>query len=442
MADLTLSSLLTYTRDGEWGKGEPAVGLEPALVIRGTDFERVRYGNLNGLPLRYIDTKKLERKRLQPGDVLIEAAGGTKDQLTGRNVHLGERIFEEAKYPLICASFARFLRPDPAMVLPKFLFWKLQDEYHSGRMAPFHVQHTGVARFQYTQFATSHEFSLPSLKNQLAIAFLLTVLDDKIELNRRMNETLEAQARALFRDWFVDFGPVKAKMAGDTPYLAPDLWSLFPNRLDDGGVPEGWKFSPLTEHFEIIGGGTPKTSTADYWNGPIPWFSVVDTPSACDVFVFRTEKTITQEGVENSSARIVRAGTTIISARGTVGNRAMAAQDLTFNQSCYALQGLNGASDEFVYLAAGHMVDRLKSMAHGSVFSTITRKTFEGLSLAQPDVALHEAFRTLVSPLFCKIRANVAESHTLAQTRDLLVPKLMSGEIRVAEVASEELSAA
>ena len=96
--------------------------------------------------------------------------------------------------------------------------------------------------------------SYPALDEQVAISGLLSALDDKIELNRRMNETLEAQARALFRDWFVDFGPVKAKMAGHTPYLAPDLWSLFPNRFDDDGVPDGWKVKPLDEVADFLNG--------------------------------------------------------------------------------------------------------------------------------------------------------------------------------------------
>jgi len=323
------------------------------------------------------------------------------------------------------------IRPNDKLLNSTFLRYWINSPLMAGHIAGF--KDGSVA--ERLNMPTIRGLPVPLLdrKAQDSIAGTLLALDQKIELHRRMNETLEAQARALFRDWFVDFGPVRAKMAGEAPYLVPDLWSLFPDHLDGGCVPEGWKLAPLTAHFDIIGGGTPKTSIVEYWNGPIPWFSVVDTPSASDVFVFETEKTITPEAVANSSARIVRAGTTIISARGTVGNLAMAAQDMTFNQSCYALQGLSGASDAFVYLAAQHMVDRLRSMAHGSVFSTITRKTFESLSLVYPGKALHEAFHERVSPLFAKIRANVAENLTLAQTRDLLLPKLMSGEIRVQE---------
>jgi type I restriction enzyme S subunit len=246
-----------------------------------------------------------------------------------------------------------------------------------------------------------------------------------------MNETLEAMARAIFKDWFIDFGPTRAKMEGRAPYLAPDIWSIFPDRLDDDGKPEGWNEAPLTHFFEIVGGGTPKTSEPDYWGGDIPWFSVVDTPNGSDTFVFETEKSITDSGLENSSARLLDTGQTIISARGTVGNLAMAGRSMAFNQSCYGLKGINGYGQVFVFLAAKHMVSKLQSLAHGSVFSTITRQTFDSARLNAPGCAVAQQFELATSAIFGRIRANVIETRTLAATRDLLLPKLMSGDVRV-----------
>lgn len=271
----------------------------------------------------------------------------------------------------------------------------------------------------------------PSITEQRAIAHILGTLDDKIELNRRRNQTLEAMARALFKDWFIDFGPIRAKMEGRAPYLPADLWQLFPDRLDDEGKPEGWEMQPLSALFAIIGGGTPKTSIAEYWDGDIPWFSVVDTPPASDVFVVATEKSITEQGLAGSSARLVPKGTTIISARGTVGNLAVAGRDMTFNQSCYGLRGAEGVGDYFVYLTAQTMVDQLKSMAHGSVFSTITRQTFEAIQRPAPPSAVLLAFESLVSGWFYAILSSVEESRTLAALRDSLLPRLISGEIRI-----------
>ena len=287
------------------------------------------------------------------------------------------------------------------------------------------------------------EFQLPTEAEQAQVGRLLKALDDKIELNRRMNETLEAMARAVFRDWFVDFGPTRRKAAGETdpaailgglvpdPTQAPTLATLFPDSFGANGLPEGWEERPFVGFLDIIGGGTPKTKVPEYWGGEVPWFSVVDTPPKGGVFVSNTEKTITERGVAESSVRMIDAGTTIISARGTVGNIAMAARPMTFNQSCYALRAVEPVGDIFVYLATERMVERLKAMAHGSVFSTITRATFESLNFAWAGEDVFAAFEGLIEPMFELIKANGQENKTLAATRDLLLPKLMSGDLRL-----------
>ncbi|MBY3153176.1 restriction endonuclease subunit S [Rhizobium laguerreae] len=289
------------------------------------------------------------------------------------------------------------------------------------------------------------EFRWPPRCAQEKIVEVLGSLDDKIDLNRRMNETLEAMGQAIFRDWFVDFGPTRRKLNGATDPVeimgglvqdanrAQTLADLFPAKLGNEGLPDGWKESPFGEFVEIIGGGTPKTTVTEFWNGSIPWFSVVDTPEEGAVFVIQTEKSITEAGLMSSSARLVDAGTTIISARGTVGNLAIATEPMTFNQSCYALRGHNGVGNYFVYLASRELVNQLKSMAHGSVFSTITRATFEAISFSRSDVRIFSQFEEIALPLFEKIRASVFENRSLAATRDLLLPKLMSGEIRLSD---------
>ena len=135
---------------------------------------------------------------------------------------------------------------------------------------------------------------IPPLPEQRAIAAVLGAFDDKIELNRRMNETLEAMAQAIFRDWFVDFGPTRARMAGQTPYLSPELWDLFPDTLDDEDKPKGWELQPLEAScFEIIGWGNRHRGALtipEYCEWSVPWFSIIDTP-AKRTSVFRSSKT-------------------------------------------------------------------------------------------------------------------------------------------------------
>lgn len=274
---------------------------------------------------------------------------------------------------------------------------------------------------------------LPPIQEQRAIADIVSALDDKIELNRRMNETLEAMARAIFKSWFVDFDPVRAKAEGRDPGLPKAIADLFPDSFEDselGEIPKGWEVKSFTEIVEVIGGGTPKTSVEEYWGGDIPWYSVVDAPSEADVFVVSTEKTITNHGLNNSSARLLPEGTTIISARGTVGKLALTGVPMAMNQSCYGLRGID-AGPAFTYFATRSLVSMLKQRSHGSVFDTITRDTLAGMRFISPDKSILDAFERAEDPFMRRIKSNLLESRVLGELRDSLLPKLVSGEIRV-----------
>lgn len=269
---------------------------------------------------------------------------------------------------------------------------------------------------------------------QRAISEILGTLDDKIELNRRMNETLEAMARALFQSWFVDFDPVRAKAEGRDPGLPQPHADLFPGSFEDselGEIPRGWRVKSFADTIEILGGGTPKTSVKDYWGGDIPWFSVVDAPAVSEVWVVDTEKKISNAGVENSSTRVLPVGTTIISARGTVGRIALVGTPMAMNQSCYGLRGLSGTLGFFSYFSTRELVVRLQQHAHGSVFDTITRDTLAGVSVVEPPMGLVEQFELGVAPWLDRILVGLQEARTLATLRDTLLPKLISGELRV-----------
>lgn len=284
----------------------------------------------------------------------------------------------------------------------------------------------------------------PPLAEQKAIAAVLGALDDKIELNRRMNATLEAMARALFQSWFVDFDPVRAKLDGRPPAaLDPATAALFPEHLEDsalGSIPKGWEVCSLANKIELLSGGTPKTSEPDYWDGEIPWYSVKDAPSETDVWVIQTEKQVTKLGIENSAAQVLPEGTTIISARGTVGKLALVGTPMAMNQSCYGVRGVKGYADYFTYFALRQATADLQQRTHGTVFDTITRQTFETLDCIFPPATLTQAFDRAVAWLLAQIRTNLHQSRTLATLRDTLLPKLLSGELSV-EQTTESLSA-
>ena len=281
---------------------------------------------------------------------------------------------------------------------------------------------------------------IPPLDEQHTIVHVLGTLDDKIELNRRMNETLEAMARALFKSWFVDFDPVRAKMGGrwrpgeSLPGLPAEHYDLFSDRLVDselGKIPEGWEVGVLDHSIELLSGGTPKTSVPDYWGGHIPWYTAKDAPIGSDIFAMDTERMITNLGVENSATRILDATTTVITARGTVGRLACLGLPMAMNQTCYGIRGANGYSSYFTYWNIRTAVDELQTRTHGTIFDTITRQTFKLVELALPPPNVALEFEGIVKPIMAHILNNQIESRALAVIRDTLLPKLVSGEVRI-----------
>ena len=279
---------------------------------------------------------------------------------------------------------------------------------------------------------------VPPLHTQRAIAHVLGTLDDKIKLNRRMNQTLEEMARALFKSWFVDFDPVRAKMEGrwrrgeSLPGLPAEHYDLFPDRLVDselGQIPEGWGVGVLDDVIELLSGGTPKTSESGYWGGEIHWYTAKDAPSGSNVFALDTERTITQLGVNNSATQILPVGTTVITARGTVGKLAFLGIPMAMNQTCYGIRGAHGYPDLFTYWTVRTAVDELQARTHGTIFDTITRQTFTLIQMALAPVDLALAFEAMVEPVMAHILSNLKESRALAAQRDALLPGLMAGEV-------------
>ena len=174
-----------------------------------------------------------------------------------------------------------------------------------------------------------------------------------------------------------------------------------------------WRIMPLIEAIDLIGGGTPKTSVAEYWDGDIPWLSVKDFNND-NRYVYTTEKSITEAGLQNSSTKLLQRDDIIISARGTVGEMAMIPFPMAFNQSCYGIRAKQGYSKAFMYYLLKNSIRQFKSMTHGSVFDTITRDTFQNIQVQIPDLTTQEAIASLLTALDDKIEANQKINDNLA----------------------------
>ncbi len=297
--------------------------------------------------------------------------------------------------------------------------------------------------------------SAPDFKTQTAISEILTSLDDKIELNNKINQELENLAQTLFKQWFIDFEfpfdfaqgkpkENKSILSGDGVTLsAVEGYKSSGGEMVEselGEIPKGWVVKTLSEIVTLTGGGTPKRSNSKYWDGgEIPWFSVQDVPKLSEVVVIDTKEKITLAGLKNSSTKILPVGTTIITARGTVGKLAFVAVPMAMNQSCYGVNGKDGIGVFFNYLNLSKAVQELKQNTHGAVFDTITSSTFQTIKTILPHSLKLREFETLIESLFWTIENNVRENQSLTNLRDTLLPKLISGELEVAEVMAENL---
>lgn len=322
------------------------------------------------------------------------------------------------------------LRADGRKVHPPFLRWLTSGQEWWDQVGKF-INVGAVFESLRCRDIPGFELTLPPLAQQKRIAHILGSLDDKIELNRRMNGTLEAMARALFQSWFVDFDPVRRNAEGGDP--RPED-ALFPNSFENsivGEIPKGWKSAKVSEICKnIFSGGTPRTSEISYWNGTFPWLSSGETRNS---FIIETEKTITQLGIDKSSTRQARKGCVVIASAGqghTRGQTSLLAFDSYINQSVVALAADNDvASDLFLYLHLSRRYEEFRQLSDShSSRGSLTTKLLGGVRVVLPAKDAIQKFDSIVGPMVARIIANLQQSRALSTLRDTLLPKLLSWE--------------
>jgi len=303
------------------------------------------------------------------------------------------------------------------------------------------------------------KLNLPPLPEQRAIAHILGSLDDKIELNRRMNKTLEAMAQALFKSWFVDFDPVidNALAAGKSipeelkekaeirkalgearKPLPEEIRKLFPSEFEHTGemgwIPKGWRVSTVGEEVEIVGGGTPSTKDKSYWFGGIHAFCTPKDMSTLPTKVLlNTERLLTDKGVNKVSSGQLPVGTVLMSSRAPIGYLAIADVPVTINQGIIAMVNQDTFSELFLLCWATCNMDNIMARANGSTFLEISKKNFRPIPFLLPEDRTREAFNKQTDSICTRLIACTRNMKELSNLRDTLLPKLLSGEIRIPE---------
>ena len=371
---------------------------------------------------------------LQHNDILIAMTGYIGDIAMVRHRDLPAVLNQRV---------GRFSIRDPNRIDNRFLFYSLR--YKGVRKKIENLGYGSAQPNVSPSLVHSVDIPLPPLSEQRAIAHILGTLDDKIELNRRMNETLEAMARALFKSWFVDFDPVRAKMEGRDTGLPQDIAELFPDRLVDseiGEIPKGWKVGCVSDVCKSIeNGGTPKRALREYWNGDVKWFK---TSELVDEPLLNSSEHITNLGLRNSSCKLWPAGTVLIAlyASPTVGRLGILEVSAAANQACCGLIVEPEFGKLFLFYLLFFGRRYFQNIAVGSAQQNISQQIVRNYQIVIPAAKISREFDSLVEAIYLQRVAKHSESRTLAVLRDILLPKLISGEIRVgdAEMALESVT--
>ena len=373
------------------------------------------------------DVERLQQHKLQFHDIVFSRRGDvTKNALVRHQevgwlcgtgclkVRLGEEGVANAKF------ISYYLR------LPETKEWLIR--HAVGATMP--NLNTGIL--------SAVPITLPPLKSQLEIAGVLGALDDRITLLRETNATLEAIAQALFKSWFVDFDPVRAKMEGRTPEgMAEATAALFPDGFETselGEVPRGWRVMPVGDAIEAVGGATPDTKNEAFWEPPVHcWTSPKDLSGIAAPVLLDTERKVSNQGLAKIGSGLLPPGTLLMSSRAPIGYLALAQVPLAINQGYIAMLPGGLLPPLYMYFWCRQNMDGIKGRANGSTFMEISKKAFRPIPVLVPSPELMNAFTATADALFARLTANEQQAQTLSTLRNTLLPRLISGQLRLPE---------
>lgn len=308
--------------------------------------------------------------------------------------------------------------------------------YAKGRME-------GTSGRQRVSWQAISDYEIPDFSSleRSGIGSVLSSMDNLISSSRRVSQALEAMARTLFRAWFVDFEPVRAKMEGrwqrgqSLPGLPGHLYDVFPDRLvgsELGEIPEGWRHSTIGEEVTVCGGSTPSTKEPEFWEGGQHcWATPKDLSALKFPVLLDTDRKITDAGLAKISSGLLPVGTVLLSSRAPIGYLAIAEVPTAINQGFIAMKCDCALPNVFVLQWCRESMDAIVGNANGSTFQEISKSNFRPLRVVVPSDPVLTSFTRLAVSLYRQLAENERESRSLAQLRDTLLPKLISGEVRV-----------
>ncbi len=419
---LTLADVCT---DVSYGYTESATN-EPVgpKFLRITDIQGGSF-DWEKVPFCPASEQDLGKYRLEVGDIVVARTGNS----TGENAQV-----VTCPPPAVFASYLIRFRPDAKLVNPFFVGYQLRSERF--RQHVLSVRGGSAQPGANAKQLGSFAIQLLGRELQDAVVEILRTLDDRIALLRETNATLEAIAQALFKSWFVDFDPVRAKMAGRDPDSMDEATAvLFPDSFEEselGLVPTGWLVRAISETCDIGRGASPRP-IQKFMGGDVPWIKIADATASDGLFVFETKEMIIKEGVRHSVE--VRPGDLIMSNSASCGITVFVELNGCIHDGWLYFRNYQHIGKYFLFFWLRKIADHLVHLADGSVQKNLNIALVSSQKIICPSFEVVQAFDKLAGPLLNRIRENCIQAQTLATLRDTLLPRLISGQLRLPEAA-------
>jgi type I restriction enzyme S subunit len=423
-----LGDLAEFRNGVNYNKSSFGEGVKVVGVSDFQDYTKPRYAELEQINPEGIVT---ERNILRDGDIVFVRSNGNREFI-GRSLFI-----EQPPEEITHSAFTIRLRFTAREVHPKFYAYCFRTPLIRQALT---AQGGGTNINNLNQdILNALEVPLPPLPVQRRIAGVLSAYDELMENSQRRIRILEAMARALYREWFVHFRfPGHDNSTGVPNWTAegrPEGVSATDGANQKlprvasplGDIPQGWEVKPFTAIADVLSGGTPKTDVAEYWNGDIPFFTPRDVPDC--FYVQNTDKQTNDLGLSKCASELYPPETVFITARGTVGKVALPSVPMAMNQSCYALRGKPGIPQRFLFLMTLQQVGYLKTNTGGATFDTIVVDTFRRMEVVEPAREIIARFAKQTDAIFEQVNTLQRQIQNLRRTRDLLLPRLLSGQI-------------
>lgn len=415
--------LKNITTDGRgfYGIGASGVDYDEDLLtyLRITDI--TDDGFINKDKLMSVKDEKAEDYLLKENDIVFARTGNS----TGRSY-----LYEAKDGDLVYAGFLIRFNLDEEKVNPRYIkYYTISQEYRDW----VNSFSTGSTRKNINaKIYGEMEINLPSRKYQDWVVEKMDSVTNKILINNQMNETLEEMAQAIFKHWFVDF---EFPNENGEPYKSSG-GKFVESEL--GMIPDEWEVGIVADLGEVVGGATPSRKREDYFTkSGIPWITPRDLSDNPNKFISKGSIDITEEGYKNSSVRILPKGTVLFSSRAPIGYLAIAKNDVTTNQGFKSVVPKDKYGSEFVYQLLKSNLELIESRASGSTFKEISGKGLKEIPIVIPCEEIIREFNNTMNRTTGLIEQNEEAIEVLINIRDILLPKLMSGEIRIPDAEKE-----